>query len=57
MSQKDPVVIFYNGKESFEKLIEKLIYRKLKKIRIEDNVTNEIMYNKDTHNRHSPKNS
>lgn len=54
MSPKDPMVIFYNGEESFEKLIEKLIYRKLKKIKIEDN---EKIYNKDTHNRHLPKNS
>ncbi|MDT8716205.1 hypothetical protein IAI10_06015 [Clostridium sp. 19966] len=31
MQKKEPLVIFYNGEDSFEKLMEKLIYRKLDK--------------------------
>jgi hypothetical protein len=57
MSQKDPIVIFYNGEEDFEKLMEKLIYRKLQETRIEGKKANEMINNKNTRNGHLSKDS
>jgi hypothetical protein len=57
MSQKDPIVIFYNGEEDFENLMEKLIYRKLQETRIEGKKANEMINNKNTRNGHLSKDS
>jgi len=57
MSKKDPIVVFKNGEENFEKLMEKLIYRKLKKTGMVDKEDNEIIYSKDKYNGHLPKDS
>ena len=57
MSKKDPIVVFKNGEENFEKLMEKLIYRKLKKIGMKDKEADEMIYSKGEHNGYLPKHS
>lgn len=54
MSKKDPVVVFYNGEQEFEKLMKKIIELKLKKNKITSEEANLMMYNSCTHNRHLP---